>query len=153
MIGLKDNASRVVSDFKPFLLMDAEMTSIQPAIDLMTNHHARSINTKGSILFGNTYQMYLKESTAKLQHDYHVSKIKDVPLGLKIVRGAYISHEKSEATNRHRPCPIHTNIKGTHKAYDDAIKLVMPLCSTGDMRSVFGTHNEKLIQKICDERS
>jgi len=65
--------------------MDAEMTSIQPAIDLMTNHHARSINTKGSILFGNTYQVYLKESTAKLQHDYHVSKINDVPLGLKIV--------------------------------------------------------------------
>jgi len=148
--NLKQCAASAVSDFKPFLLMDAEMNSIQPAVDLMTNHHIRTINRNDSILFGNTYQMYLKESTNKLRHDYRVAKAKTIPLGLKIVRGAYITHEKKESTERGRPYPIHNTISETHKAYDEAIKMVMPLCATGEMRSVFGTHNEESIKKITD---
>lgn len=45
---------------KPFVMMDAEGSECQAAIDLITNHHTLRVNKPNSIVFGNTYQHYLK---------------------------------------------------------------------------------------------
>lgn len=88
-----------------------------------------------------TYQMYRKDSFEELVHDIDTYK----KLGVKLVRGAYITQDKQNNV-------LWDTIEETHKNYDKAIDY---LCnkiadnpSSNQLAVVFATHNSNSIHKV-----
>ena len=73
------------------LLLDAEQSYRQPAIEVIARKVCPSFNLPGKqpVLF-NTYQMYLKRSQQAVEHDIQHAHDHQYIFAAKIVRGAYI---------------------------------------------------------------
>src|SRR5690606_30806797 len=71
------------------LLIDAEQTPKQPAVDFLVLSLSRTFNKERPVLY-NTYQMYLVNSMDKLKEHLEQSKKDKFCIGIKLVRGAYI---------------------------------------------------------------
>jgi proline dehydrogenase len=92
------------------ILIDAEHSTIQPGIDawvmkLMSQYNRPppstsppSSTTPRATVFG-TYQTYLKSTPTKLLSHLAKAKEQNFVLGVKLVRGAYISSEPREIIN------------------------------------------------------
>lgn len=90
------------------LLVDAEETWLQPAIDYLSLSFMPEYNKKKAIIY-NTYQLYLKDALPRLRvdlgdeerekdiHSFHSNILSDraktmgFKFGAKLVRGAYMS--------------------------------------------------------------
>lgn len=55
----------------------------------------RDGSTRGPVVF-NTIQAYLKSSADSVQHHLHLAQSEGWKLGIKLVRGAYIAHDRRE---------------------------------------------------------
>jgi len=102
------------------LLVDAEQTYMQRAIDHLTLHTMRLHNTARPIVF-NTYQCYLRDAPRRLAKDLLRADREGFILAAKVVRGAYMVQERALAARRGYSDPIHADIASTHKCYDDVV--------------------------------
>jgi proline dehydrogenase len=134
------------------LLVDAEESWLQPAIDALVDAMMAKHNRKRAIVY-NTVQLYrhdrlafLKASHAKaVQGYYH--------LGMKLVRGAYMEKERERAADHGYPSPIHANKAAVDRDYDASI--VYCLDHVDRIAFMAGTHNEQsslLLARLMDER-
>jgi proline dehydrogenase len=134
------------------LLVDAEESWLQPAIDALVEAMMAKHNRQRAIVY-NTAQLYrhdrlafLKASRAKaLEGGYH--------LGMKLVRGAYMEKERERAAEQGYPSPIHADKAAVDRDYDAAIAY----CLEHVERIAFmaGTHNEQsclLLARLMNER-
>ena len=99
------------------LLIDAEHSYMQPAIDAVVIHLQQKYNRQTPVVF-NTYQCYLKDSQARVMADMQLAKQKGFLLAAKVVRGAYIHLERERAAEMRYPSPIHDTLEDTHKNYN-----------------------------------
>lgn len=144
------------------LMMDAEQTYFQPAIDdvvigLSRNYNAKigdkNSSWKGPLVF-NTYQMYLTSSLDRLKADVFRAQQKGYSFGIKIVRGAYMISERERALRLNKPSPIHATIDDTHKAYNEGVQFVIEqqakLSKASDsvcgLALVVASHNHQSVQ-------
>lgn len=70
------------------LMVDAEHTYYQPAIDHLSLELMRSYNKGGSAVIYNTYQAYLKDTLPRLKVDLERAKREGYVLGVKLVGAA-----------------------------------------------------------------
>jgi hypothetical protein len=78
------------------IIVDAESQHWQTGISRTTLELMRKFNTDGKAVIYNTYQAYLKATSANLAHHLAEAQKDGFTLGLKLVRGAYIlSDERS----------------------------------------------------------
>jgi hypothetical protein len=78
------------------IIVDAESQHWQTGISRTTLELMRKFNTNGKAVIYNTYQAYLKATSANLAHHLAEAQKDGFTLGLKLVRGAYIlSDERS----------------------------------------------------------
>ncbi|KAL0259439.1 proline dehydrogenase [Diplodia seriata] len=127
------------------LLVDAEHQCQQAAIDRWTMELMQHYNSGANMVIYNTYQMYLKASTAVL--DAHLSRAaaEGFNFGAKLVRGAYLGSDP-----RHL---IHDTKAATDAAYDAAAEklatyhLQQPRPSI-KVGIVLGSHNAASLRKI-----
>ncbi|KAJ3070419.1 hypothetical protein HK102_006672 [Quaeritorhiza haematococci] len=151
------------------IMIDAEQTYFQPAIDDLTIHLCRSINppihnsSTGPIVY-TTYQLYLKDALARLMADVHRAHRNNFSLGIKIVRGAYMSSERARASQLGLPDPINNTIEDSHSHYNNAIEfLVGRIGAFRQQEKVAGgttkgrplsvvvaTHNAESVRRACD---
>lgn len=118
-----DEISALAKSLQVKLMIDAEHTYFQPAIDHVSNFYAKKYNQKSSsvpIIF-NTYQMYLKSSSSRLFRDLEYAKKNSFSFCVKLVRGAYMVIERKYAEENNLPDPIHNTIEDTHSNYNEAI--------------------------------
>ncbi|KAL0450396.1 UNVERIFIED_CONTAM: Proline dehydrogenase 1, mitochondrial [Sesamum latifolium] len=108
------------------LLIDAEHTAIQPAIDYFSYSAAIKYTSKEDdpIIF-NTIQAYLKDAKERLVVSKKAADKMGVPVGFKLVRGAYMSIEKQFAASLGVESPIHDDIQKTHNCYDDCAEFLL----------------------------
>ncbi|KAK6117646.1 hypothetical protein DH2020_048608 [Rehmannia glutinosa] len=106
------------------LLIDAEDTLIQPAIDYFTYSAAIKYHRDDSPLIFNTIQAYLKDARERLVIAKKAADEMGVPMGFKLVRGAYMSSEKRFALSLGVNSPIHDSIEDTHACKFAAAKAV-----------------------------
>jgi proline dehydrogenase len=99
------------------LMIDAEHTYFQPAIDHTVLRLSRAHNREYPVVFG-TYQAYLRECDAKLRLDLDRAHREGWHLGAKLVRGAYMVHERQRAKEHGYPDPIHPTVR-VHQYYPD----------------------------------
>ncbi|KAF1969673.1 FAD-linked oxidoreductase [Bimuria novae-zelandiae CBS 107.79] len=131
------------------VMVDAESSLHQPAIDYLTLEAMAAFNTQGSALVFNTYQMYLKASLDNLKSHLQIASTKGYTMGIKLVRGAYIYVEPNRAGI------IHDTKPATDTAYDDAVDMLIrgtPVSSTPDAKPwsaevMLATHNTQSVDK------
>lgn len=125
------------------VLIDAEETFFQAAIDYIVLTFAKKYNTEQPIIY-NTYQMYLKDGLSRLRKDLEFAKANNFYFGVKLVRGAYMESERTLAKNEGRSDPIQPNIEATHEQYNTAIKFCFQ--NINNMGIFIASHNENSVQ-------
>jgi proline dehydrogenase len=108
------------------LMIDAEHTYFQPAIDHTVLRLSRAHNREYPVVFG-TYQAYLRECDAKLRLDLDRAHREGWHLGAKLVRGAYMVHERQRAKEHGYHDPIHPTVR-VHPYYPDCPPHQVPDC-------------------------
>jgi proline dehydrogenase len=131
------------------LLVDAEQTYLQPAIDAITLSLSSRYNRTVYAPIFNTYQMYLKDAYSRLMQDIKRSKRNNYSLGIKLVRGAYMQLEDKRASRLGYSSPIQDSIDETHKAYNQSITFLSHMIlsdhKTLKPNVMVATHNEDSI--------
>ncbi|KAH9622895.1 hypothetical protein KSS87_010084 [Heliosperma pusillum] len=124
------------------LTVDAEDTKIQPGIDYLTYNSAIEFNKLGEIpiVYG-TIQAYLKDAKERLLLATNAADKMGLPLGFKLVRGAYMSSESKLANSLGFDSPIHNTIQDTHKCYNDCASFMLDKIVDKSGAVVLATHN------------
>ncbi|XP_043703346.1 proline dehydrogenase 2, mitochondrial-like [Telopea speciosissima] len=123
------------------LLVDAEYSSVQPAIDYFTYSAAIKFNKdENPIVFG-TIQAYLKDAKQRMVQAMEAAEKFGISMGFKLVRGAYISSERQIASSLGFASPIHGSIQETHACYNDCTSFMLEKVASGSGAVVLATHN------------
>jgi proline dehydrogenase len=119
------------------VMIDAEESWIQPAIDSLAISMSQQFNIENVIVF-NTLQMYRHDRLEFLKSCFQQF---DFPLGFKLVRGAYMEKERMRALELNYASPIQPNKAATDSDYNQAVALCLE--NIHRCRVVVGTHNEQ----------
>ncbi|KAJ3008059.1 UNVERIFIED_CONTAM: hypothetical protein HDU68_003240 [Siphonaria sp. JEL0065] len=113
------------------VIIDAEWTYVQPAIDDLALHLTKKFNgsrrdptqgiNNGRPVIFNTYQMYLQDALQRVKWELERAKRGNYNIGVKIVRGAYIVSESERAEKMGYANPICPSLEATHESYNGAI--------------------------------
>jgi proline dehydrogenase len=134
------------------VLIDAEESWIQDAIDSMVEEMMQKFNKEKAIVF-NTLQMYRHDRLEYLKKMFVKAQEENYLLGFKIVRGAYMEKERLRAKEKGYPSPIQPDKASTDRDYDAAIKF----CIDNYERIAIcaGTHNESssaLLAELIEQK-
>lgn len=122
------------------LLIDAENEKITSLTEKISDELIFN-NNNDYPLIHKTYQMYRRDALHKLEEDIEKFLKKNIRLGIKLVRGAYWNEDVNKGI-------LFTDVTETHKAYDQAIKLVFDKLDLTNHSVIFATHNEKSIDLV-----
>ncbi|VFQ80792.1 unnamed protein product [Cuscuta campestris] len=123
------------------VLIDAEDTMLQPAIDYLAYTAAVSYYKGNEPLVFGTVQAYLKDAKDRLVGTKKAAEKMGIPMGFKLVRGAYLSSERRLASSLGVESPIHNNIHQTHACFDDCASFMLDEIANGSGAVVLATHN------------
>jgi proline dehydrogenase len=127
--------------------IDAEQQVYQNTLDAWTVELMRRYNKNGHALVYNTLQAYLKHTPDNVLKHLKLAQTEDWSLGIKLVRGAYIAHERRDV--------IHDTIEDTHRAYNTIVKNLLEQSFPGVAKDkpyprvqlFLATHNEESVKK------
>lgn len=133
------------------LLIDAEQTRFQPAIDnivLDLQQTYNAVDSSDKPIIYNTYQCYLKDAPERLQTDVDRAKRFNYHFGAKLVRGAYMESERLLAKIAMLESPIHDTIEDTHACYNDSVDYLLEQSVKSDqlIELMCATHNQRSIE-------
>ncbi|CAA7390923.1 unnamed protein product [Spirodela intermedia] len=123
------------------LLVDAEYTSVQPAIDYLAYDGAARFNRGPTPIVYTTVQAYLKDSKERLAMATAAAEKEGITMGFKLVRGAYMTREVKLATSLGVAPPIHRSIQETHRCYNTCALFMLEKAAHGGAAVVLATHN------------
>lgn len=134
-----DQICRKAHECKVPVLIDAEESWIQDAIDTIAYAMMAKYNKEKAIVF-NTYQLYRTASLRNLKDGFHLAAMNNYFLGAKIVRGAYMEKERDRAEEFGYESPIYPDKESTDSAFNQALAF----CIDNKQRiSVMcGSHND-----------
>ena len=125
------------------LLIDAEQSELQPAVDLMALYLMQKVNKNRSIVY-NTYQLYLQDSGLRaLAHQKWLHE-NGANFAAKFVRGAYLSHEFSRQKSSHPNYRLCASKALTDQNYNEN---ALMFCG-GQDPIIFATHNAGSVKMI-----
>ena len=122
------------------LLIDAEETWIQDAVDEIVYNNAKEFNRDDIIIY-NTIQLYRKGMIEEINKQIDLARKFGYKIGFKLVRGAYMEKEAERAQEMNYLNPIQDSKEDTDRDYNLALELCF---KNRDIVAVMaGTHNEK----------
>lgn len=127
------------------LMIDAEHSYFQPAIDNATLEMQRKYNVEVPVIF-NTYQCYLKDSMERMMLDMERAQHEGFKFGAKLVRGAYMHLERARAKAKGYPSPIWDTIEETHDNYHRCVTEVLKRVGSDGAEVMIATHNQSSIE-------
>lgn len=133
------------SSLEQAVLVDAEESWIQDAIDALATEMMERFNTKKPVVF-NTIQLYRHDRLEYLKESHRKAKKEGYILGVKLVRGAYMEKERERAESMGYSSPIQTDKAATDRDFDAAVDYCLE--NVEEIACVIGTHNEKSIQDL-----
>ncbi|MGC6403580.1 MAG: proline dehydrogenase family protein [Flavobacteriaceae bacterium] len=129
------------------LLIDAEESWIQPAIDELIEKLMAQYNRNEVVVF-NTLQMYRHDRLDYLKTLHQRATKQGFKVGVKLVRGAYLEKENQRAKQHNYPSPLCKSKSDTDKNFDAALVYVFDHLE--DIALFFGSHNEASAYAILD---
>lgn len=133
------------------LWIDAEHSAAQDWIDSLAVDLMRAYNTGPEPVVYNTIQAYLKDSRSRLQHQLRLAVDEGWTLGVKLVRGAYLTTDPRER--------IHDTKEDTDASYNGIARDIMqgtlpgsPLWSRGrpPLDLCLAGHNSESIRTLSE---
>jgi proline dehydrogenase len=129
------------------LMIDAEQTYFQPAIDSLVLGLQREYNREYPAIF-NTYQCYLKDSRGRLEADIERARRDGFLWAAKLVRGAYMVSERQRAERLCLADPIHASLEDTHDNFNDCVRLVLEHIARGTGYNLLvASHNQASVEQ------
>mmetsp|Transcript_31244 Transcript_31244/g.52874 ORF Transcript_31244/g.52874 Transcript_31244/m.52874 type:complete len:453 (+) Transcript_31244:575-1933(+) len=139
----------LAADLNVRLMIDAEHTYFQPAIDNLVLSMQREFNKNTDCVY-QTIQCYLKDARTRNQLFMDQARIENWQYAVKIVRGAYMHQERDRAKKRGEEDPIHSTIEDTHKCYEEIMEDVISRENVQEGREkvnlVVATHNQSSVE-------
>lgn len=127
------------------LLIDAEESWMQDAVDDLVDELMAEYNTKKAIVF-NTIQFYRHDRMDYLRRLHEQAGSIGFKIGIKAVRGAYLEKENERAEELGYATPICSTKRETDTTFDSGVEYML------DHLNVFslfaGTHNESSCYKL-----
>jgi len=134
------------------LMIDAEHTYFQPAIDNIAQQLSTKYNQGASPIIFNTYQMYLKDANHRLHVDFERAQRSNTHFAAKLVRGAYMVLERAYAIETNQPDPILPTLEATHENYNRTIKEMLGHIADGKkVEIMIASHNQQSIELTLGE--
>lgn len=143
--GRVNHICKTAFDLNVPVMIDAEESWIQDAIDILATDMMRMYNREKVIVY-NTYQLYRKDKLASLKADVYLAETDDFILGAKLVRGAYLEKERARAKELGYPSPINDTKEATDSDYNEALAFCIEHIK--HVAFVAGTHNEESSLKL-----
>lgn len=134
-----DNICRAASENNVRILVDAEETWIQVAVDALVRDMMEKYNKQKAIVY-NTAQMYRRDRLIYLENLLKDACDKNYFIGMKIVRGAYMEKERARAQKMGYTSPINDTKADTDKEYNTALEFCIK--HIDKIAICAGTHNE-----------
>ncbi len=134
-----EEVCKLAYEHKVVLMVDAEETQMQDAVDDLVNEMMAKYNKEKAYIW-NTVQMYRTGRLEYLAADLERAKSNGYFLGYKFVRGAYMEKERERAQKMGYPDPIQPTKKASDDNYNAAIDFVLKHIDV--VSAFFGTHNE-----------
>jgi proline dehydrogenase len=127
------------------IMVDAEESWIQDAIDTLVEEMMVKYNTERTVVF-NTVQMYRWDRLSYLQRMYSFGQKNNIRVGVKLVRGAYMEKERERAFKKGYISPICEDKRATDINFDEGIHFCLNHLDVFDIFA--GSHNEMSCQKL-----
>jgi proline dehydrogenase len=145
-----DGLSALAQKLNVRLMIDAEHSYYQPAIDYITKKLTKKYNINYPVIF-NTCQLYLKDSKQRLLTDLDRAKRGQYHFAAKLVRGAYMVHERKRAVELDLDDPIHATIEDTHINYNSCVKEMIQRIAQGEsVEIMIASHNQKSVEHAIE---
>jgi proline dehydrogenase len=148
-----EKVAKTAFDYDVPLLIDAEESWMQPAVDDLLEGLMSKYNKDKVIIFS-TLQLYLWDRLDYLKGLHQRAKAKKFKIGMKLVRGAYMEKERERAKEVGYRDPICKDKDATDKNFDAVQKYMFD--NIQDMAIFCGTHNEEssyLLMELMKERN
>ncbi|CEO99395.1 unnamed protein product (mitochondrion) [Plasmodiophora brassicae] len=139
-----DTIATAASQAKVPVLIDAEHTFFQNAIDHVVTNLQRKYNRDGAAIISGTYQAYRVDCARRLKVDIDRAKREGFRFAAKLVRGAYMSEERARAASLGYPDPIHKDRESTTGEVYKCMDLFMNNTAHADL--MVASHNAKSIE-------
>ncbi|RNL88061.1 proline dehydrogenase [Sinomicrobium pectinilyticum] len=147
-----DSTCRKAHQLDVALLIDAEESWIQEAVDNLITDMMRKYNKEKAVVY-NTLQMYRHDRMDYLKKLYKQAEEEGFCVGIKLVRGAYMEKENERAEEMGYASPICPSKEATDNNYNEAVAYMIDHL---DRMAIFaGTHNEEssyLLMELMEER-
>ena len=143
-----EEVCKMAYDNKVILMIDAEESWMQDAVDHLVNEMMEKYNQEKAYIW-NTIQMYRTGRLEYMAQDLERAKSKNYFLGYKFVRGAYMEKERERADEKNYPDPIQPTKEATDDNYNAAVDFVLE--NLDRVAAFFGTHNEKSTELAIDK--
>eukprot|EP00941_MAST-03F_sp_MAST-3F-sp1_P003403 g3403.t1 len=155
-----DRLCTLAGDLGVRVMIDAEQTYFQPAIDHVVIKMQRKHNKPGKnpvkdrAVVYNTYQCYLKDSHERIKIDLDRSRKEGWQFAAKLVRGAYMVAERARAKEKNYEDPIHDTLQETHDSYNNAVEKLLSrseVIEKGEPANiVVASHNQESVERTID---
>ncbi|XP_066205619.1 hydroxyproline dehydrogenase isoform X1 [Saccopteryx leptura] len=133
------------------LLVDAEYTSLNPALSLLVAALALRWNSPGEDgpWVWNTYQAYLKDTYERLRQDAEAADRAGLAFGVKLVRGAYLDKERQVAQLQGTKDPTQPDYEATSWSYRRCLELMLTYVShhSSMCHLMVASHNEESVHQ------
>lgn len=130
---------QAAADADQAVLVDAEESWIQDAIDLLVHEMVLEYNRSKPIVF-QTVQLYRHDRLAYLKSTFDKMNAAGCLFAVKLVRGAYMEKERARADLRSYPSPIQADKAATDRDFDAAVRFCLDHIE--HMALCCGSHNE-----------
>lgn len=130
---------RAGAEKKVAVLVDAEETWIQDPVDALTILMMDQFNKTKAVVY-NTLQFYRHDRLVFLKDCYEAAVERNIILGAKIVRGAYMEKERKRAEEKNYPSPIQPDKESSDKDYNDAVSFCID--HIDKIAVIIASHNE-----------
>ncbi|KAM7415743.1 hypothetical protein PAMA_018010 [Pampus argenteus] len=128
------------------LMVDAEQTYFQPAINRLTLEMQRIYNRDKPVIF-NTYQCYLKDAYDNVTMDVELSRREGWHFAAKLVRGAYMYQERERAEEIGYEDPINPDYESTNRMYHRCLDYVLDeIALKRNANVMVASHNEDSVK-------
>jgi len=140
-----DKVCKAAHDDDILILIDAEESWMQDAVDDLVEEMMCLYNQEKAIVFG-TLQMYRWDRMDYLKTLHQRAKTQGFHVGMKLVRGAYMEKEAQRAKEKGYKNPICENKTATDTNFDQAVSYMLDHIE--EMAIFSGTHNEESTYKL-----
>ena len=127
-------------------MIDAEEYEFQQKMHPYIRALQEKYNTRMFPCIYNTYQCYLKSTTEQLTNDIEYFDKIQLPIAIKLVRGAYLDYEIKNAKKRGLPIPVFESIHQTNVCYNRCMLRAIQLAKKQQLYLNIATHNPYSIQ-------